>query len=315
MFAICVEASHQKGLGHLFRCLNVIDFLKSKNEDSIVFINDDPAACAILESRNIPFEIVELSNFNSGWEVTLAEKYGVHVWINDRLDTDIRHAKKVTEKDIKLITLDDRGSGAELSDINFGCMPVNYNYELKGQKVFKGVEWLILNKEIERFKRKRTALGKILVSLGGSDTYGATVKVVRILKELDKNAAIITGPSFEHTAELENEIDDRFMVKKNVPSLIEEFYEYDLAITGGGITPFEANASGLPCIIVANEHHEVENARFMDSLGSSVFAGHHEDLNIDVFSRELDIESMSRLGMAKLRTDAVENIYGEISRI
>ena len=33
MFAICIEASHSKGMGHLFRMLNFSKFLKTKNKD------------------------------------------------------------------------------------------------------------------------------------------------------------------------------------------------------------------------------------------------------------------------------------------
>ena len=40
--------------------------------------------------------------------------------------------------------------------------------------------------------------------------------------------------------------------------MAEEMSRHDLAVTGGGMTPFEANAAGLPCIVVANETFEIQ---------------------------------------------------------
>ena len=33
MFAICIESSHSKGMGHLFRMLNFAKYLKKKGEE------------------------------------------------------------------------------------------------------------------------------------------------------------------------------------------------------------------------------------------------------------------------------------------
>jgi len=312
MFGICLEASHKKGLGHLYRILNLVEFLNSVNKDFVVFVNNDKTAVSLLKENSVNFEFVNLSDFESDWETELIKKYRLNVWINDRLDTNIRHSQNIVKNGIKLITFDDAGSGAELADVNFAGLPFMFNEDLKGKKICKGIKYLVLNKEINVFKRKRKDINNILITLGGSDTYGVTLKIVKILKELNKKACVITGPSFLHKNELEKLINDNFTVKNTVPSLIEEFYKYDIAITGGGITPFEANACGLPCIIVANELFEIENAKYLDNLGSSVFAGYHEKINMEVFTKELNIEKMSKIGMENIKTNGIENIYKEI---
>ena len=55
-----------------------------------------------------------------------------------------------------------------------------------------------------------------------------------------------------------------------------------------------ANASGLPCIIVANETFEISNGKYLAGLGSSIFAGFHNYINIDAFTMELDIEKIEQ---------------------
>jgi len=312
MFGICIESSHQRGMGHLFRVLNLIEYLKEKKQNYVIFINNDKNAVFIIKEKNIPHEIVNLSDFQSDWESVLINKYNIDLWINDRLDTDIKHSQNVVKNNIKLVTFDDRGTGAKLADINIAALSFNNSEELKGKKILTGIKYLILNKEIEKYKRIRTKTERILVTLGGSDTYGVTLKVVEILKNLDKSATIITGPSFQHKKELENIIDDRFIIKKTVTSLIEEFYNYDIAVTGGGITPFEANATGLPCIIIASEIHEIQTAQYLEKLGSSVFAGYHENIDIKLFNQNYDIEKLSKIGLKTIKTDGVENIYNTI---
>jgi len=315
MFALCIESSHQKGMGHLYRALNFVDCLNSKNEPSIVFINNNETAYEVLKSRDIRFETVDLMDCESDWEAGLISRYGIDVWVNDRLDTDARHASNIKKYGVKLITFDDRGSGAELADIHVAAMAFAREGKPKGRKILSGLDYLILNKDIAKYKRVRKKVQNIIVSLGGSDTYGVTLKVVAILKILNKKATVHIGPSFMHRKELEAMINTDFHIISSVPSLIEEFYRYDLAVTGGGMTPFEANAAGLPCIIIANELFEIPNAKLLSEIGSSVFSGYHEEINSDFFRMELYIEKMSLAGMEAIKLNGAENVYRQIREL
>lgn len=315
MFAICIESSHEKGMGHLFRALNLIELLNSKEHEYVVCVNDDPVALSILRRQNIPIEIVSYGDETHDWENQIIEKYQIKWWINDRLDTEAFRGKRVKQRDVKLITLDDAGDGAAYADINILSLPRHNNGSAQGEKVLTGLEFLILNQEIKEYRRLRETTDNILVTLGGSDTYGSTIKVVKILKQLKKQATVLIGPSFQHHNQLEEINDGSFTVKEGVASLIREFAEYDMAITGGGITPFEANASGLPCIIVANEIFEIENAKFLENQGSSIFAGYHEEIDIDKFQMELDVRGMSQKGLDNIGLNGAENIYNEIIRL
>ena len=182
-FGICVESSHKKGMGHFFRALNFINLLKSKNERYVVCINNNNNSVAVLRQRKIPFEIVNLEDEETNLESRLIKKYKINIWINDRLDTRSQHARKIKKNHVKLIALDDKGDGSCFTDINFGTLPCNFNYDLVGKKVLKGLDYLILDPEIKQFRRIRKTCKQIVVSLGGSDTYGVTLKVVKILKK------------------------------------------------------------------------------------------------------------------------------------
>jgi spore coat polysaccharide biosynthesis predicted glycosyltransferase SpsG len=315
MFAICLESSHSKGMGHLFRMLNFAKYLQIKKENFIFLITNNKKTKDILELNELDFEIVDLNNFKDCWELRILDKYKIKYWVNDRLDTEKKHVSNLKNGSYspKIITFDDLGTGAVLSDINVCGLFFNKE-NIKGKKILKGVDYLILNNEIDLYKRERNIIERVLVTLGGSDTYGVTIKVLKLLKKYNIKATIHIGPSFNHFIELENELTSDYEVITYVPSFIEEFSKYDLAITGGGVTPFESNASGLPCLIIANEIFEIENGEFLDSLGSSKFLGYHENINKELFKNifNLNINKMSRNGLFQFNTKAIEKIYKEI---
>lgn len=312
MFALCIESSHKRGMGHFFRALNILEYLRHEGESAIVCINEDERSLRLLDERNVVYEVVDYGDVSGNWEKRLIHKYHIDVWFLDKFETGRELAAHVKNEGILLAAVDDRGQGAELADLHFCSMLF---HGLRGKKIYTGKDYMILNPEIAKYRRQRTALKKILVTLGGSDTYGVTVKIVQILKRKGYGADIIIGPNFRHIEQLRKAIDETFTVYETVPSLIAKFNEYDLAVTGGGVTGFEANASGLPCLIIASELHEIENGRYLAGFGGARFAGYYKNMEESVFDlQEIDIRSMSIHGMDAFQLNGLENIYHEIRR-
>lgn len=312
MFALCIESSHARGMGHFFRALNLVTALKRAGQACRIFINDHEPALRLLQSAGVAHVTVNLDDFESDWEGRLIKQENIHVWINDRLNTNARHATKVKRQGIPLATFDDRGDGASLADVNIAALAFDDSETLPGHRVLRGVDYLILNPEIACYRRVRSHAERLLVTMGGSDTYGVTVKVVRHLRARGRAATVIIGPGFRHDAELMEAINAEFEVKYGVPSLIAEFAHYDLAITGGGITPFEANASGLPCIVVANEFFEVPVARELARLGGSVFAGYHAGMDESVLTHDLPVGAMSQAGIEHIGLEGADRVVREL---
>lgn len=299
MFALCIESSHERGMGHLFRALNLATALRDRGHETLFLLNEHPPASAILAQCGFVSKQVDLLDNTSGWERAVIESHAPELWLNDRLDTTYAHAARVKAADLPLVTFDDRGDGASLADLHVAALAFD-DQLLAGKCVLRGTNYLILNPEIARYQRLRSEPFPVLVSMGGSDTQGATVKVVEVLAELGIGATVVLGPGFVHHVELRAAMTDAFMIKSNVPSLMEEMAGHGLAITAGGITPFEANAAGLPCIVIACEDFEVPVARALQKLGGSVFAGHYEDIDATVFERQLPIAQMSAAGMSNI---------------
>jgi spore coat polysaccharide biosynthesis predicted glycosyltransferase SpsG len=312
VFALCVESSHARGMGHFFRALNLVAALERAGQACKVLINAHEPALRLLENAGVKHITVDLTDLESDWEGRLIEKEDIRVWVNDRLNTDVRHSENVKRRGIPLVTFDDRGGGAAMADLNIVALAFDANEALPGRQVLRGVDYLILNPGIARHRRVRRHAKKLLVMLGGSDTHGVTVKVVHCLRAAGRAATVIVGPGFCHDAELAQVLGPEFEVKRGVPSLIAEFERYDLAITGAGITPFEANASGLPCIVIANEPFEVPVAQGLAKLGGSVFAGYHTEMDESILTHDLPVEAMSRAGMKRIGLEGADRVVREL---
>mgnify|MGYP000727035526 CR=1 FL=1 len=239
------------------------------------------------------------------------------VWINDRLDTTAAHVERVKTAGVPVATFDDRGSGAALSDLNVASLVFDPEEvdRLQAHRVMNGVAYLVLNPAIAGFRRHRTQMDSVLVTLGGADTYGATVKVVRLLRDKPWRVTVVLGPTFVHHEALAEVMPSHFELKHGVASMAEEMARHDLAVTGGGMTPFEANAAGLPCLVVANEHFEIPVGKALESLGGCRFVGYHEAIDASAFEQPLDIAGMSAQAMATVGLEGVQRVVAAIHKL
>lgn len=314
MFILCVKSSHAMGMGHLFRMINLYGVLRQSGADALlVLLGEHSPSSEWLERAGIPFEVVAERAVNvSGWEVNIASRYGSNVWVNDRLHTDAIHAACIKALGLRLVTFDDLGDGAKLADIHVAALAGVRGETPQGAKVLVGLEYLILAPEIANYRRPRSVGGRWVINLGGSDTHGVTVKVVKWLGSRQKNATLILGPGFSHEEALAEVIDADIIVKRSVPSLVTEFAEHDLAITGGGLTAFEAAAAGLPTVTVANEAWEVAHCHYLQTLGCSIFAGPQNEMDLRVLDVPLDITRMSQAALDGVCIDGAVRVCREL---
>ena len=316
MLGIGIEASHSRGMGHLFRVLNLLPALREAGIAYHIFINRDEVSEDILDREGVRYTAIDYDK-PERWVADAVARFSLTGWYSDKFETSIALASELHAQGVKLAVVDDHGEGASLADVHFAPMLFDKKKEeIPGKVVYTDLKYIVLNPEIQIYRRIRKnpedgRKPKILVTLGGSDTYGATCTVVRKLIERGYGADIVLGPHFADEEKLRQIIAGRLdcRIDRGVPSMIEKMSHYDLAITGGGMTCFEANASGLPSVIVANEPHEILTGQQMESYGGSRFAGFHskiEDAAFDLAS--IDIESMSRAGMEAVPVDGAKKV-------
>lgn len=281
-FVVSIEASHQRGMGHLFRGIHLAGALRDAGHNTCFVVNRDGHSLAILRENGLEHDVID-SYEGAGWEEQIIRERTPDWWINDRLDTNEDHARAVIAAGVRLATFDDHGEGASLALHNFLAMDLSPP-EIRPNGRY-GLEYIILNPLIDEYRqmrKHRASSGSILVSMGGSDTHGVTGSVVKVLATLNLGAAIhvVAGPNFRHHDELADavsETDTPPTIHCRVPNLIAMMADADLIVCGGGVTLFEAAALGVPALTVANEPHEVPVAEWFSRQGFSISTGFHRD--------------------------------------
>ena len=132
------------------------------------------------------------------------------------------------------------------------------------------------------------------------------------LLKLKKKLLLFLAQAFKHFDEIQK-INDKspkgfFQIKHNVPSLISELNGHQIAITSGGTTPFQANAIGLPCIVIATEDFEIEVGRYLEKLGCNIYVGYKKDLNIDEKTFKFPVMEYSRKALEKVDSNGIERV-------
>jgi spore coat polysaccharide biosynthesis predicted glycosyltransferase SpsG len=315
MFLFCVESSHAKGMGHLFRAINLYRLLREKGYSSAVaLLGGDAASQDWLEKAAIPYATVKNVK-DAEWEVLLIARFCPKVWINDRLNTDAVHAGRIKRAGLWLATFDDTGSGATLADLHVAALANVRGESPAGKKTLIGADYLIFPPEVSQLRRVRTEKKRWIVTLGGSDTHSATISVVEWLNARAMPATIVLGPAFAHESAMSLLDSQYLIIKRSVPSLLKELADHDLAITGGGLTAFEAAVLGVPTAIVANEPWEVAHATYLQSLGCSVFAGMHDQINLDVLDKGMDFEGMSNAALNAFFPDGANRVVDSLCNL
>jgi len=312
--ALAIEGSNTRGMGHVFRSLLYVQYLKSHNIDFVYLINDDSKTIDVLKKNNIDYILVNYSDIKSNWEADIIHNNGIDVWFNDKFETSLELERHIHEQNILFACLDDVGAGAVEADLYFAGMIYPSLEKPIGKKYYSGTEYVTLNPEIDFYKKKRKKLKRIVISMGGSDPHEVTIDLVKELKSFDYDIDIVIGPNFKKKRELEMINGGRFHIYQNIPSLIEFFSHYDLAITGGGVTCCEANAAGLPCFVIANAPHEINTGKWLEEMGGCKYLGNYENWSRDILKsiNSLELEKMSIKGMKNFDTKAIERIFSVI---
>jgi len=262
------------GMGHVVRCLRLADKLKETGEFEIAFLMKNYVA-GINEVSRKKYKIYKiLGKDELKTPMNAIKDFAPEILVIDRLDTEEEYMKKIKERGVVLITLDDLGPGQKYADMTINAIRES------GASIYEGPEYIVLPemkiKELKEIKPKECR--RIFLSFGGYDHLNITLKAVRALERLDKKIEItvVVGSAYEHQSELNSFMKRSkrgfkvYSQPKNFGELLEKA---DLAVVSGGATLFEAMARGVPSLTICQYRHQVETAKKYEKRGATVFLG------------------------------------------
>jgi spore coat polysaccharide biosynthesis predicted glycosyltransferase SpsG len=273
---IYTYGNHEMGMGHIYRMLNLASALKKRGH-GILFLMPSWAE-GIKKIREEGGEIKEIPIAFFEEEHVYKHLLGDRFFdciIADALNVSENIMKLFREKTKLLLSLDNIGDGRFFSDvlinILYKCEP-----KLKKPKIeINSFDYLILNENFKKFNLKGKVINKkvnkILITQGGSDTYGVVPKIMDELNNLSTEIEcdVLVGSAFKHHEELISSIRNsnlKINIEENIRGTWELFFDVDIAISGGGMTLFELLCVGIPCIVLTQEYKEMETINYLNEL-------------------------------------------------
>lgn len=251
--AIYVNGNNIRGMGHVYRSLELADEFYSKPD---IFYNIDQTDKAMF--GNTTHNLIAIKSEQELFEYVKREKY--NILINDVLETSLTYMEtlKKISPEMKVINFEDDGEGMYKADLvinalyqNEQCMQMKSGYRYYiAPKLFLLYSPIMIKEKVE----------KVFISFGGSDPQNYTQRLLNIITREKYNKyefIIVIGRAYEEVQKIMEynkypNIDVCYDVK-NMPEVMSMC---DIAVTSRGRTGYELALLGIPTISMAQNERE-----------------------------------------------------------
>ncbi len=262
-------------MGHIYQSRAIAQALSCNGSEVRFIVPDVPEGVAKLRQwgmdvREIPHSIPD------GEKIAHIDAV-LGVWSPDVVIVDILESSPelmayMARISSALISLDDIGEGRIYADVLVNVIHHPKRPEGATYQEVNDLNYVVLRPEFELVCRADKQIPergtKLLVSQGGSDTFGGVVELAKALQVLPEcvDIHLVLGSAFRHEETLSEVIRQskrRFVLERDVQDMAGLMQKMDLAITGGGKTLFELAAVGVPIVAVTEEPREVETMNIL----------------------------------------------------
>jgi UDP-2,4-diacetamido-2,4,6-trideoxy-beta-L-altropyranose hydrolase len=269
------------GTGHIMRCLALAQAWQdwggkatfiSKCESHYLrqkLINERMDFIAIEKSHPDPNDLASIMKILH--EISKKETKNTSWVVIDGYHFDSDYQKNLKKAGYNILWIDDYGHSAQywadlILNQNISADELLYRNRKPYTKLLLGTRYTLLRREFKEWqgwKRKIPDIAhKVLVTLGGSDPFNVTLKVIQALKKVDVpelKAIIVVGAANSNLTSLELAVADHsnFQLVINPSNMPGLMAWADIAVSAGGSTCWEMALLGLPNVII----HYAENQR------------------------------------------------------
>ncbi|MFC1963395.1 hypothetical protein ACFLVL_02100 [Chloroflexota bacterium] len=309
-------------MGHIYRSLGLAKELE--REFNVLFhTNNNPHVISLVQEQGVRY-------FTDKSIASLVENEKVALLLFDQLDSDnsLFEALRTRFPQLKIIALDYSNYDNEFVDVIINLF--NHNLEKSNPskddiKYYEGLEYAIIREEFQnKIAQTRDPLqgvSKVLVSFGGVDSKGNTMKALQLLEMAgipDVKVEVILGPLWR--GELLEAANPNIRFHHSVPpnSMVNFMAEAELAFCSAGTTMLELLSLGMPAIVLPQNPLEERFALSVEQRGAiKVIKDSAQPESIryicNLFTSSREREILSRKGKALVDGKGIERIYRIIS--
>ena len=245
--------------------------------------NPSPSEISPWEIPSISEELLEIKN--------ICEKENPDWLIVDHYGLSIEWETTINKLGIPLLVIDDlfRQHHCEaLLDQNFNPQSAERYSSLvpNNAKLFLGPEYALLSKSFQATSPQHRDFNKIesiLLSFGGSDPDGETVKALTALQKhfQDIRLIVVVGRANPFIPQIQKIAEGQLNTELHIQTsqMAELMNRADLYLGAGGSTTWERCYLGLPGICVATAENQFEISSELANQGVHLFLGYSKDLD------------------------------------
>jgi spore coat polysaccharide biosynthesis predicted glycosyltransferase SpsG len=272
------------GMGHLSRCLHI-------------------ASCLLRAEKEVIFHIVgdiERDALNKKIMVVGDEELDgltPKVVVVDRLPYEPSLPKVFKEKGARVILLDNLYTGWEVADVVINPLPhpPYIRKQPDGMLLFEGPAYMPVGEDFKKIHQAerviREVVKTILVSCGGTDPYGVTIRLAKAIVEVDPQWEVIfvTGRMYRDSDYLKGIVLKKgYRIVESPPSIASLMEEADLALLTFGLTVYEAACCGLPSILFPPTKEHLLCAEIFSGYGASINMGLIQDCSPSMIIEKIE---------------------------
>ena len=303
MVVIRADANSKIGMGHVMRCLSVVDALVKCGEE-VLFVTADDTPVPLLTKKGIPYRVLHTdyadmeAELPELWEVLRELPQGAESpepALAQKNTSILVDSYYVTEK--YLAALKKRITTIYMDDIYAFSYPVDMliNYNIYGEemgyekdaafadtKLLLGTEYVPLREEFSAAEQGRTAAdGGILITTGGSDSFNLAGQLLTEAMKYDalktKEYHVVSGSLNPHIGELQAlaEKHENIHIHCNVTNMAELMAESEVALSAGGSTLYELCAMGVPVIAFSFAENQERLVQTFVKRGIAQYGGNY----------------------------------------
>lgn len=248
--------SNKIGYGHLRRCLSIAEYLPKHKK--IYFVNTTK------NSKNIKLTYLSksINSFNKKTQ-TLS-----NIFIIDLIEKEFK--KRAVQNILKFSKKNTIFVIDNLFNINYSAKFKIFPYisSISNKKIkHSGENYYIFDKKIIKIsKQKISKKNQIIITMGGADPFGITIKLLKKIQKIipiNFEFLVIIGPLFsaENCKKIHilSKKKLKFKVLFNPKNYYKIIKESKLAIINSGNIKYECAFLGTPFLLVSNKKTEINN--------------------------------------------------------
>lgn len=275
-----VDGGRQIGMGHVFTSLAVAESLKRMANPEICFLMFAEHAEGIGQVSRAGFPVRILHE--GGVEEALAffREFAPTVIVNDLPFLPSEYLAALERLGATTVNLVDSVADLERPESTAGVIiSMARETDQSPEEFYSGPAFAVLRDSFRKTEKVIRERGeRLLVTFGGSDPQGLTLKAMTALEPLPPQIAVtvVLGPAFaykEHLAKLMAHASRSFTLLERVETMAQLIADTDLVLCSGGMTVYELAALGTPGIVLAQNVREATRMQAFARHGTVVYLG------------------------------------------